>query len=100
MRLCRLRIALALLVLLTLVGLTPLGYASPPDPSWVQGIYDDADYDDVVVMVTSAVAVNAPILLVDLSQTLPPVGLVSQFADDPVAAHPISPLQPRAPPVS
>ncbi len=49
MRARRARVALALLLLLGLSGLTPLAYASPPDPSWVRGIYDDADYDDVVV---------------------------------------------------
>ena len=42
----RSRVALALLLLLGLSGLTPLAYASPPDPSWVRGIYDDADYDE------------------------------------------------------
>jgi hypothetical protein len=31
-----------------LVLLVPLGYASPPDPIWIGGGYDDADYDDVV----------------------------------------------------
>jgi hypothetical protein len=29
-----------------------LGYASPPDPIWIEGIYDAADYDDVVGLVT------------------------------------------------
>ena len=29
-----------------------LTYASPPDPLWIPGIYDDHDYDDVVGMVT------------------------------------------------
>ena len=30
-----------------------LAYASPPDPSWIPGIYDDADFDDVVGLATS-----------------------------------------------
>lgn len=41
--------ALGLIVALALLG--PLAHASPPDPSWVPGIYDAADYDDVVVLV-------------------------------------------------
>src|SRR5215467_10545675 len=35
-----------------------LAYASPPDPSWISGIYDDCDYDDVVGMVTDGTGVN------------------------------------------
>jgi hypothetical protein len=26
-----------------------LAHASPPDPTWIPGLYDDADYDDVVL---------------------------------------------------
>src|SRR6266542_3871889 len=35
-----------------------LAYASPPDPSWIPGIYDDHDYDDVVGMVTDGTGVS------------------------------------------
>jgi hypothetical protein len=46
---------LVLLALLpALVVLTPLAYASPPDPVWVEGFFDDDDHDDVVVVITSA----------------------------------------------
>jgi len=41
-----------------LVVSVTLAYASPPDPSWIPGIYDDHDYDDVVGMVTDATAVS------------------------------------------
>jgi hypothetical protein len=34
-------------------ALTPLAFASPPDQTWLGGFYDDADYDDVVVLVTT-----------------------------------------------
>jgi hypothetical protein len=41
----------------TLVGvlltLRVLAYADPPDPSWIAGFWDDADYDDVVILITS-----------------------------------------------
>ena len=44
---------LIVLVLLgALLTLTPLAQASPPDQSWIGGFYDDADYDDVVLLVT------------------------------------------------
>jgi len=35
-----------------------LAYASPPDPSWVSGIFDDRDNDDVVGMVTEGTGVS------------------------------------------
>ena len=46
---------LTILVLLAvLVVLTPLAQASPPDQTWIGGFYDDADYDDVVLLVTGS----------------------------------------------
>ncbi len=48
------RIALVLLLLACLVSLAPLAYASPPDPTWTEGFFDDLDFDDVVVSVSSA----------------------------------------------
>ncbi len=44
---------LALLLVLGLNGLRAIASASPPDPPWVPGLYDDADYDDVVLAVLS-----------------------------------------------
>ncbi len=35
----------------------PLAYASPPDPTWVAGIYNDGDYDDAVVALVSVAGV-------------------------------------------
>jgi hypothetical protein len=43
----------AALLLAVLAVLTPLALASPPDPLWVGGFFDAADFDDVVVAVTS-----------------------------------------------
>lgn len=40
-------------LLLALISLTPMAFASPPDPTWLPGLYDDADYDDVVLLITS-----------------------------------------------
>jgi len=38
--------------LCVLIGsLSVLAYASPPDPSWVRGVYDDADFDDVICLI-------------------------------------------------
>ena len=43
----------AALLFAVLAVLTPLALASPPDPLWVGGLFDAADFDDVVVAVTS-----------------------------------------------
>jgi hypothetical protein len=57
----RLRITwlVAVVLVLGLCALTPLCHASPPDPTWIGGLYDGADYDDVVLEVIGAVAVPA-----------------------------------------
>src|SRR5262249_51518954 len=43
----------ALVVIAALSTLTPLADASVPDPSWIGGLYDDNDFDDVVDFATS-----------------------------------------------
>jgi len=55
-----------LLLLVPLFWLTSLAYASPPDQTWIGGFYDDADYDDVVLLALSlAVALGDPVLALD-----------------------------------
>jgi hypothetical protein len=39
-------------LLFALLALAPLANASPPDPLWIAGIYDAADFDDVIVAIT------------------------------------------------
>ena len=51
-----------LLLAALLLTLTPLAYAGPPDPTWVVGVWDDDDFDDVVGYITSATALlQAPV---------------------------------------
>ena len=42
-----------LLVLLIIVPVT-LAHASPPDQTWLAGVYDEADFDDAIGLLTSA----------------------------------------------
>jgi hypothetical protein len=44
-------ISLALPIVLALILLPTLAFASPPDPSWVPGFYDGADGDEIVNLV-------------------------------------------------
>lgn len=44
---------LVVLLLLAPVALAGLAHASPPDPAWIQGIYDDDDGDSIVTLIAS-----------------------------------------------
>jgi hypothetical protein len=54
---------LALLLLACLAGFSALAHASPPDPLWLAGLYDNADYDDVVALLSDTTAVGTSPLL-------------------------------------
>ena len=61
-----LRVVVVGLVLTLTSALPALAHASPPDPSWIPGIYDDADFDDVVTLVvmgTGNLLPDAPVEL-------------------------------------
>src|SRR5262249_17527135 len=45
--------SVALILVCGVVALVPLAHASVPDPIWIVGVYDGADYDDVVTLITS-----------------------------------------------
>jgi hypothetical protein len=91
---------LAFLVALVLVGLTgghtPVAYASPPDPSWISGLYDRADHDDAVFLVSSGSA-DVPLSLPALFQSLAVIGIL-RLAPELVQTAIVSALQSRAPP--
>jgi len=38
------------------LALVPLAEASPPDQTWIAGVYDNADHDDAVILVTASAA--------------------------------------------
>ena len=73
----------AIVLTLTLATLTALAQATPPDQTWLGGMYDDADYDDVILLATLAsTTVNSPErafavfhMLGDLVQFLPTPGI-------------------------
>jgi hypothetical protein len=93
------RPCLTLLLLAPLVWLTPLAYASPPDQTWIGGFYDDADYDDVVLL-----AMSLALALGDLAPALDarPIVVATLLLLDveaaPFVARPGAPS--RAPPLT
>src|SRR5262249_36641286 len=48
-------------VVLALVLLPTIAFASPPDSSWIAGIYDGADGDDIVNLVYETSAASAAV---------------------------------------
>jgi hypothetical protein len=80
-------------------ALIPLAYASPPDPTWIAGIYDDADHDDVVTLIVGYTGTRSPaeahVRPSLLTRASCPDG------DEPiVSAAPLSSGRVRAPPTS
>lgn len=50
------------LVVIAQATLSAVAFASPSDASWIPGVYDAADYDDVVSLVMSATEHVAPVV--------------------------------------
>jgi hypothetical protein len=89
---------LVLIFIACILTLTPLAYASPPDPTWQLGFFDDDDFDEVVGYITSAAGLaEAPV--VRCRRPVPIlVRLKNGPPDDPVPFSPLSSSDPRAPP--
>jgi len=83
-----------------LVCLQSLAYADPPDPTWIAGFWDDADFDDVVILITSTSVVAETHSLCMLEGYLTLVWTVP-LRDDPLSSSPAIGLhQPRGPPLT
>jgi len=54
-----LRCLVSVLLAGALLTLVPLAHSSPPDPTWIAGLYDDADYDDAVLAISDGVGLPA-----------------------------------------
>ena len=92
------RASLAVLLLAVLFALPAIAHASPTDPVWIPGFYDDNDYDDVILFITGAVSAvdthnAAPIWLVTVC-----LGLIPSSKPQRASARPLESLSTRAPP--
>jgi hypothetical protein len=87
-----------LVLIATLVALTPAAFASPPDPTWIAGLYDNGDHDDVILLVTSTsstpVELSARVVQPDLVAADPRADVRARIDVCPTRA-----FQSRAPPV-
>ena len=64
------------------LALTSLCYASPPDQTWIGGLYDDADHDDIVLEILDTSAVPSVVV----THVLAPDSIRATFSVTPPAA--------------
>ena len=89
--------AVALLLLFPLALLAPLAHASPPDPTWIHGVFDAADSDDAVIAatgtqcVTDGAGASEAVALI-VAGAVPTLGVPGALS----SAHPV--FRGRAPP--
>jgi len=98
--LMKLRAWLLLLLVGVLVSVTPLAYTSPPDPSWIGGIYDGGDFDDVMVFIVSAAALGEPVVSANARPAPIVMGCAPQTSKIPIPRSAFSSNPVRAPPTS
>jgi len=83
-----------------MISIVPLAWASPIDPTWVKGMYDDADFDDVITYLTSG-TFAIPALPLDAVLPIVQSALSDPVPDETVAPAPaLSAFSPRAPPLA
>jgi len=91
-------------LILLMVGLTaalaPLAQATPPDQTWIGGIYDNADYDDIVLNITSAVGVVESRMDGESGPVRPVVAVLPQIDERPLLVLGLSSNPTRAPPAA
>jgi hypothetical protein len=93
-----LRRSLVALLIGALLSLSALAQASPPDPNWFGGLWDNGDYDDIILLVTSGVGIADSHSTHDTR----PVVVASPFIAPPdlapLSARPLLASPTRAPP--
>jgi len=92
------RRGLAALLVVLLVGIVPAAAATPIDPTWIAGCWDDGDFDSAVVFICGSAAVAVPSLVGAAPVWVPVQQIELAQPDAPPAPFRITAL-PRAPPV-
>ena len=94
----RQRASLVVLLLGILLTLPLCAYASPTDPTWIPGLYDDNDYDDVILFITGAVGVVDAGVEDPIGPVVVCVGVIRPSRPQLVSARPLESPSTRAPP--
>jgi len=93
-----LRRSILLVVVGAMMSLAVLAYASPPDPGWISGLWDNGDYDDIILLVTSGVGIADSHAIEDGRPFVVVSALASIVDDNRLAARPRLSSPTRAPP--
>jgi len=89
---------IALFLMATFVAMIPFTCASAIDPTWLNGIYDDADYDEIVRLLTETSGVGTnPVHPAAESLTFITRIVLEGMNEPPQRVIPRS-IQPRSPP--
>jgi hypothetical protein len=91
---------LAVLIVGTLAAVVPMAHASPPDPTWIAGIWDAADCDEAILSLTGGDALPAVAVPVLLSLSLVLLGTALFPASAFAALRPRPAAANRAPPLA
>ena len=89
----------AMLLLAGLILLVPAAHLTPPDQTWVAGLYDHGDHDDAVLAITDALGLS-PTGGPGPSLTSGPPARVGLAVTRPPDSRPRIALLDRAPPPS
>jgi len=93
---CWARAGAVVLLAAILVAGVALANASPPDPTWIAGLWDDADHDDAIL---ALLGIDGFVVTVTFSAQLTAVLELFVPGDVPQApAHELAALRSRAPP--
>ena len=88
-------------LLVTVLGtLASVAYATPPDPTYFAGFWDDDDYDNVVTLATSSSGTTDSHDQTDLTHVLVLIAPVPGREDALLPRAFSSPHAPRAPPAA
>jgi hypothetical protein len=94
------RCIVAVLVATLLVGLPTAAFADPPDPTWIAGYWDDDDFDNAVILITRASAIDDPSPVDARPPLWIPIAQVDLPERELSPTPPRAAASPRAPPVS
>jgi hypothetical protein len=86
------------LLLSVLLTLPPLAHASPADPTWIPGFYDDNDYDDVILFITGAVSAVDSGVVNPVGPVVVCLGLIAPRKPQSTSPRALESLSTRAPP--
>jgi len=92
------RASLAILLLSVVLALPPIAHAAPTDPVWISGLYDDNDYDDVVLFIIGAVGAIDSGVVNPVGPVVIDVGPITPSRRQFVGFRPLDSPSTRAPP--